>query len=203
MFPTTLSKGIEQAFATPATMSRRAGAGETGNAALDHCTTNVSPVRLIFFCGKMAAGKSTLARTLAQRENAVLLVQDELLDALYPHEIRDIPDFARCASRLRDALEPHVCVLLARGISVVLDFPANTPVQRAWFRRMFERAGVAHELHFIDAPDALCKLQLAHRSRHLPSGTPWTTEAEFDASTAYFIAPSDDEEFNVVRHERT
>jgi len=37
----------------------------------------------------------------------------------------------------------------------------------------------------------------------LPSGTPWTTEAEFDAITAYFIAPSDDEEFNVVRHERT
>jgi len=29
--------------------------------------------KLIFFCGKMAAGKSTLARDLARRENAVLL----------------------------------------------------------------------------------------------------------------------------------
>jgi len=47
---------------------------------------------LIFFCGKMAAGKSTLARDLAVRENAVLFVQDDFLDALFPGEITDIPD---------------------------------------------------------------------------------------------------------------
>ena len=29
--------------------------------------------KLIFLCGKMAAGKSTLARDLAKRENAILL----------------------------------------------------------------------------------------------------------------------------------
>jgi predicted kinase len=40
--------------------------------------------KLIFLCGKMAAGKSTVARDLAQRENAVLLVQDEFLDRLFP-----------------------------------------------------------------------------------------------------------------------
>ena len=35
----------------------------------------------------MAAGKSTLAREMAQREHAVFLVQDEPLDNLYPGEI--------------------------------------------------------------------------------------------------------------------
>jgi predicted kinase len=40
--------------------------------------------KLMFFCGKMAAGKSTLARNLAVRENAVLLVQDDFLNALFP-----------------------------------------------------------------------------------------------------------------------
>ncbi|MFZ2001902.1 MAG: AAA family ATPase [Candidatus Sulfotelmatobacter sp.] len=49
--------------------------------------------KLIFFCGKMAAGKSTLARHLADRENAVLLVQDDFLEALFPGEIADIPTF--------------------------------------------------------------------------------------------------------------
>jgi hypothetical protein len=49
--------------------------------------------KLIFLCGKMAAAKSTLARDLAQRENAVLLVQDEFLD-LFPGEITDIPGFS-------------------------------------------------------------------------------------------------------------
>lgn len=158
--------------------------------------------KLIFLCGKMAAGKSTLARDLAEGENAVLLVQDQLLDSLYPSEITDVPDFVRCSSRLRNALAPHICALLSRGISVVLDFPGNTKKSRAWFRELFERANVGHELHFIDASDALCKSQLKDRSKHLAPGTPWTTDAEFEAITAYFQPPSDDEGFNVVRHER-
>ena len=92
--------------------------------------------------------------------------------------------------------------LLARGLCVVLDFPGNTPQQRAWFRDLFERAGAEHELHVIEASDALCKRQLRFRSRDLPPGTPWTTDAEFDAITAYFQPPSADERFTVVHHQR-
>ena len=157
--------------------------------------------KLIFLCGKMAAGKSTLARDLAQRENAVLIVQDELLDHLFPGEITDIPGFIKYSSRLRNALGPHVCALLSMGISVVLDFPANTKAQRAFFRELFERANAKHELHFIDASDALCKRQLKERSKDLAPGTPWTTDAEFEAINVYFQPPSEDERFNVVRHE--
>lgn len=158
--------------------------------------------KLLFFCGKMAAGKSTLARNLAIRENAVLLVQDDFLNALFPGEITDIPGFVKCSSRLKNALTPHVCALLSMGISVVLDFPGNTKVQRAWFRELIERANVEHELHFVDASDALCKSQLRERSTGLAAGTPWTRDADFAAITAYFQPPSEDENFNVVRHER-
>jgi predicted kinase len=161
-----------------------------------------SPPKLIFFCGKMAAGKSTLATDLAKRENAILLVQDELLAALFPGEITDISGFVTRYSRLKSALAPTVCDLLSRGISVVLDFAANTKTQRVWFRELFERAQVAHELHLVDASDALCKRQLADRSKHLPTGAPWTNEAEFEAITAYFQPPSEDEHFNVIHHHR-
>lgn len=158
--------------------------------------------KLIFLCGKMAAGKSTLARDLADREKAILLVQDDLLDTLFPGEITDIQGFVKCSSRLKNALSPHVCALLSKGISVVLDFPGNTRAQRGWFRELIDRAKVEHELHFVDAPDALCKSQLRDRSQRLPAGTPWTADADFEAITAYFQAPSEDEKFNVVRHER-
>ena len=40
-------------------------------------------------------------------------------------------------------------------------------------------------------------------ARGLPPGTSWTTDAEFEAITVYFQPPSEDERFNVVRHERT
>ena len=161
-----------------------------------------SSAKLIFLCGKMAAGKSTLARDLAKRENAILLVQDEFLDALFPGEITGIPGFVKCSSRLKNALTPHVCALLSKGISVVLDFPGNTKLQRAWFRELIERANVEHELHFVDASDALCKSQLRERSTGLVPGTPWTRGADFEAITVYFQPPTVDEHFNVVRHER-
>ena len=161
-----------------------------------------APGTLIFLCGKMAAGKSTLAKTLAHRTGTVLLVQDELLDHLFPGEITDIPGFVRCSSRLRSAIGPHVSALLSKGISVVLDFPGNTKAQRLWFRELCERANAPHELHFVDASDALCKSQLGERSKALPAGAHWTTEAEFDAVTAYFQPPAEAEGFNVVHHVR-
>ena len=139
--------------------------------------------KLIFLCGKMAAGKSTLARDLADRENAVLLIQDDFLDALFAGEITDIQGFVKRSSRLKNALTPHVCAPLSRGVSVVLDFPGNTRAQRAWFRELIERADVGHELHFVNASDALCKSQLRDRSKGLPAGTPWTSDVDFEAIT--------------------
>lgn len=158
--------------------------------------------KLFFFCGKMAAGKSTLAREIAQRENAILIVQDEFLSHLFPDEVVDIPSFVKYSSRLKDALTEHIGVLLSRGISVVLDFPGNTRTQRAWFRALFESVNAEHELHYVDVTDALCKQQLRQRSQDLPEGSAFTSDAEFDAITAYFQVPADDENFNVIHHRR-
>ena len=158
--------------------------------------------KLYLMCGKMAAGKSTYARELAREQNALLLVQDEFVAALFPGAITDIPSFVKYSGRLRHALSDHICDLLSHGMSVVLDFPGNTRNQRQWFRDLFERANVEHELHYIVASDDLCKRQLRQRSAALPAGSRWTTDAEFDLITSYFQAPADDERFNVVRRER-
>jgi predicted kinase len=158
-------------------------------------------VKLYFLCGKMAAGKSTYAQEWARAKNAVLLVQDEFLGTLYPGEIQTIPDFVRCGARLREALSLHIRDILSHGVPVVLDFPGNTRTQRRWFRALVEAANVEHELHFIDATDERCRRHLRQRSQALPAGSAWTTETEFDAITEYFEAPTDDENFNVVRHE--
>jgi predicted kinase len=156
--------------------------------------------KLVFLCGKMAAGKSTLARDLAVRENALLLVQDDFLNALFPGEITDIQSFVDRYARLKNALTPHICDLLTKRIPVVLDFAAATKTQRVWFRELIERTAVEHELHFVDASDAVCKTQLRNRSSGLLAGTRWTREEDFDAINAYFQPPSDDEHFNIVRH---
>ena len=157
---------------------------------------------LIFFCGKMAAGKSWLARQLADRENAVLMTQDELLDTLFPGLVVNVATYLEYSGRINRVVAPQAAAILSKGVSVVLDFPANTRNQRAWFREIIERASVAHELHFVDTPDEICKAQLRARSQHLPAGTPWTTEADFELIASHFTAPSEDERFTVIRHHR-
>jgi predicted kinase len=156
---------------------------------------------LHFFCGKMAAGKSTLAKELASRHDAILLTEDDWLAQLYPEEITDIPSYIKYSARLKNSLSEHILLLLSRGLSVVLDFPANTKSQRSWFRSIFVRADVAHVLHFIDASDQLCKQQLQQRSKDKPQGAAFTSEADFDAITEYFQAPLENEGFNLVRYQ--
>ena len=158
---------------------------------------------LHFLCGKMAAGKSTLAKRLSRERKAVVLVEDQLLATLFPSEKRDIADYVKCSHRIKEAVEGLVCNILSYGVSVVLDFPGNTLNQRKWFHRLIEKSNSAHELHFLDASDELCKRQLRERSRDLPDGAPFTTDRDFEAVTAYFQAPSDSEGFNLVLHCRT
>jgi len=156
--------------------------------------------RLFFFAGKMAAGKSTLAKRLAGRENAILLIQDAMLDTLFPGLIVNVASYLEYAGRINRMIAPQVLAILSKGVSVVLDFPANTRTQRAWFRAIIDSAGVEHELHFVDTPDAICKARLKARSAHLPPGTKWTTEEDFELVSSHFVAPAIDEFFNVIVH---
>jgi predicted kinase len=159
--------------------------------------------KLIFFCGKMASGKSTLARQLTERENAVMLSQDALLDALFPNLIVNVASYIEYSGRINKTIAPLIVGILSKGVSVVLDFPANTRGQRTWFRDIIERAAVAHELHYLDTPDDICKAQLKARSAHLPPGTKWTTEEDFELISSHFRAPEPDEAFHVIRHTRS
>jgi len=162
----------------------------------------VSGTTLHFFCGKMAAGKSTLAIDLAKDNNAILLIEDDWLSHLYPEEITDIQKYVRYSGRLKKILSGHVVSLLSLGMSVVLDFPANTKGQRKWFRAIYEQANTLHTLHFVDVSNDICKKQLKERSNDKLEGSAFTSDAEFDAITKYFQAPSEDEGFNIIRYQR-
>jgi predicted kinase len=150
-------------------------------------------------CGKIGAGKSTLCQQLAQQPHTVLLSEDAWLAALYPQEIQSLADYVRCAARLKAAISGHIAALLAAGVSVVLDFPANTLASRQWARGLIDQSGVAHQLHFLDVDDALCKQRL--RARNATKEHPFeTSDAEFEQITRYFVAPQAHEGFHVVRH---
>ena len=84
-------------------------------------------------------------------------------------------------------------------MSVVLDWPTNTVVNRAWMRSVFEAAAASHKLHVLTVPDAICLERLHVRNA---AGTHEFTvsRAEFEELSRYFEPPTPDEGFNVVVH---
>ncbi|CCD84133.1 conserved hypothetical protein [Bradyrhizobium sp. ORS 285] len=158
-----------------------------------------NPPMLHLLCGKIAAGKSTLVAELGRRPATVVIAEDDWLAQLYPGEQTSLADYVRNSSRLRAVMGPHVVALLRAGVSVVLDFPANTLASRAWMRGLFEAAGVSHQLHHLDVPDDVCKARL--RARNEAGGHAFNvTDEEFDLFTSYFVAPTPEEGFDVVVH---
>ena len=160
-------------------------------------TTNTAAT-LHMICGKIGSGKSTLAKQLAAQPATVLVSEDVWLAHLYPNEIHALADYVRSAGRLRSAMAEHIQELLVAGVSVVLDFPANTVSTRAWARGIFENANAAHRLHFLDLSDGVCKARL--RARNAAGEHPFeTSDEEFDQITRYFVPPAAEEGFTVVR----
>jgi predicted kinase len=158
------------------------------------------PGVLHLVCGKIAAGKSTLAARLAEAPGTILISEDRLLARLYPGEIATLADYVRCAGRLRDAVAPHIQDLLREGVCVVLDFQMNTLATRAWARTLFEGAEADHALHYLRLDDETCKARLRARNA---AGTHEhaASEAEFDLFTSHFVAPGEAEGFRIVLHD--
>ena len=156
---------------------------------------NMTPT-LYLLCGKIAAGKSTLARQLSKRPATLLITEDHWTSTLYPVELKTIEDYTQLSARLRAAMTPHIVDVLHRGLSVVLDFAANTRRQRAWMRSLIDTARVPHELHHLDLPDELCKQRLRQRNAGGEHQFQ-VSDAEFEQFTAHFAPPAADEGFNV------
>ncbi len=154
---------------------------------------------LYLLCGKIGAGKSTLARQLAARPATVLISEDHWNATLFPDELKTIDDYTRYSARVRAVLGPHVVALLKAGLSVVLDFQANTPAVRRWMRMLIDGAGAAHELHYLDLPDETCLRRL--RARNAAGAHPYqVSDADFALFTRHFVPPTPEEGFNVIVH---
>jgi hypothetical protein len=97
--------------------------------------------QLYLLCGKVAAGKSALAQRLAARSEALLISEDHWTSHLYADDLKTMDDYGRYSARLRAAMGPHIIDILRQGLSIVLDFPANTVRNRNWMRSLIDESG--------------------------------------------------------------
>jgi predicted kinase len=153
---------------------------------------------LLFFCGKMGAGKTTHAVRLAQELRAVLISEDEWLAKLYPDEISNFDDYLKFSARIKPLLKTHVQAILKSGVSVVMDFPGNTRNQRAWLLQICNKINAKHQLIFLNLSDQECLKNLKRRRTIAPERAMFDTEQMFQQVRAYFQAPAADEGLTIL-----
>lgn len=119
--------------------------------------------KVIALCGKICAGKSTLARRLRDELPAVILNTDELTlafpfdhDETYPVIKRYVMDKA---------------VQIARaGANVVLDFGFWSRADRNEAKAFFAEAGVELEWRYVSVTDEEWRRNIAARNERVLSG---------------------------------
>lgn len=151
----------------------------------------------VFLCGKMGAGKSTAAMRLAAELDAMTVAEDDWLAQLYPGEINSFDDYLRCAARMKPLVKSLVQAFLRRGVSVVMDFPANTQRQRVWLKAISDECGADHRLIYLEADDRVCLERLGKRRLQQPERAAFDNEAVFHQVTKYFEPPTDAERLAV------
>lgn len=149
----------------------------------------------------MGAGKSTKSKVVATENNAVLISEDDWLSAHYPSQIQAFDDYIKYSNLIKPFIKIHVQNLLKTGVNVVMDFPANTIKQRAWFISLCAEVDSEHELWYLDLTDEQCLSQIAKRQVEQPERALFDTEAVFHHVTQYFEAPIASENINLVRVE--
>lgn len=155
---------------------------------------------LHLLCGKIASGKSKLGGELSSLANTVLISEDDWLSALYREEMSSISDYIRCSEKLRTIVGPHVAELLNAGVSVALDFQANTVEARTWMRGVLEQANAIDKLHVLDVSDEICIARMHARNER--GEHPFAvTEDQFNRLSNHFVWPTSDEGFDIVVHQ--
>ena len=117
--------------------------------------------------GPCGAGKTTYARALARRENAVTFVLDEWMARLFAPDMPEpiqydwmIERVARCEAQIWQA----AAGVMATGTPVVFDIGLMRKDDRARVQTIAEGADLPLQFHFVTAPQDVRRARVAQRN---------------------------------------
>ena len=145
-------------------------------------------------CGKICAGKSTFARTLAREKNAVILSCDEIM-TLFPQPEGDEAYTAVSAGvkafLLRKAAETVAC-----GANVILDWGFWRKADRAETSAFFAAKAISFEWYYLDISDARWRENIARRNAAPGPSDYFADEGLLQKCVRRFEAPDAEEARN-------
>ena len=124
--------------------------------------------KIIAICGKICSGKSYYARSLAEKERAVILSCDELTKDLFDNNLGDRHD--EMALRIWAYFKKKSVELVKVGCTVILDWGFWSRANRESLGAFCKAQGVLCEWHYIDVDDETWKRNIEERNARVLSG---------------------------------
>ena len=152
----TTALGTVLLAAAPAFADKAAVLDNYADIALAKYTDSLTTAQMLL------ASVNTL--TDAPSAEALQAAKDAWLAALFSDQMATGADYVRCSTKLQGIMRPHVVDLLNAGVSVVLDYAANTVASRAWMRGILQAPQAAHKMHVRDVTAAVCLARLRQRA---------------------------------------
>jgi predicted kinase len=150
-------------------------------------------------CGLVAAGKTTLARQLADELPAVRLSRDEWMIRLFGLSYDD-PAYVERLGPCTELLWDTATAILTAGSSVVLDWNFWSRERR---REALQRANAARcplRLHWLDLPPDVVVERVRGRLAAQPADAHRIDEDGLRHFATIFERPDDDEGIPITRH---
>jgi len=124
--------------------------------------------KVFLICGKICSGKSYYAKTLKEKNNAVILSTDEATFELINNEQGEFYNIF--ASRVNNYLRKKAVEICKAGANVILDWGFWTQNDRADISDYMKSNGVSFEWHYIDVADDIWKKNIDERNQRIEAG---------------------------------
>lgn len=124
--------------------------------------------KVIALCGKVASGKSTYAKELRKKENAIIFSVDEL--TYYMVDNKSGQDYTDLCRRATNYFEMKSAEIADNGGTVIIDIGLWTKNQRVELRNFFESKGIDFEIHYIKVDDDTWMKNIEKRNKRIADG---------------------------------
>ena len=124
--------------------------------------------KVFMMCGKICSGKSTHAKELREKYNAVILSVDEITLALFGQDAGEDHDLY--VQRAEEYLYGKSVEIVQSGINVVLDWGFWTKSERQFAREFYCSHGIDFEFRYISISDDEWYRRLKKRNADVLSG---------------------------------
>lgn len=155
--------------------------------------------KVLMISGKIGAGKTTVAKLIAQKLPAFRISHDEMLVRAYGTKL-PTQDFRLCCERINAMAWETVGKLVALKLSVVME-GWGSPALRADARKEMEHIGVPHHFIYVSCSRNERRRRVRERNNELKGEGYHISDADFDRMDATDEEFSENEGFILCANE--